>query len=157
MGALADAAGRPAGGSAAATAAPGAACATDLTGCAHCGLPVAPALVEAGAERQFCCAGCRTVWSVIHEHGLDRYYGLRDDSGARARPARVLGRSYAAFDDPHFLERYARPDSGRALRASSCTWKACTARPASGWSSACRASSRAWSRSGLISAVRARW
>ena len=115
MGALADAAGRPAvtgaaGVSAgAAAAAPGTVCAANLEGCAHCGLPVAPALVEAGAERQFCCAGCRTVWSVIHEHGLDRYYGLRDDSGVRARPARVLGRSYAAFDDPHFLERYARP------------------------------------------------
>ncbi|MCU0225576.1 MAG: heavy metal translocating P-type ATPase [Acidobacteria bacterium] len=131
MGALADAAGRPAGGSAAAAAAPGAACATDLSGCAHCGLPVAPALVEADAERQFCCAGCRTVWSVIHEHGLDRYYGLRDDSGARARPARVLGRSYAAFDDPAFLERYARPVPGglyaielylEGVHCAACVW-----------------------------------
>ena len=132
MGALADAAGRPAGGSAAgAAAAPGAACATDLTGCAHCGLPVPPALVEAGAGRQFCCAGCRTVWSVIHEHGLDRYYGLRDDSGVRARPARVLGRSYPEFDDPHFLERYARPIPGglygielylEGVHCAACVW-----------------------------------
>ncbi len=127
MGALADAAGKPAGTGAAGEAA----CATDLVGCAHCGLPVPPALVEAAAERQFCCAGCRTVWSVIHEHGLERYYGVRDDSGARARPARVLGRSYAAFDDPLFLERYARPLPGglcsvelylEGVHCAACVW-----------------------------------
>ncbi len=93
----------------------GVACATDLVACAHCGLPVPPALVEAGDARQFCCAGCRTVWSVIHEHGLDRYYGVRDAAGATGRPARASGRSYASFDDPSFLERYSRPAPGGLL------------------------------------------
>jgi Cu2+-exporting ATPase len=29
------------------------------------------------AEDQFCCAGCRTVYHLIHEEGLDRYYDLK--------------------------------------------------------------------------------
>lgn len=43
--------------------------------CLHCGLPV-----RAGsrfADDQFCCAGCRTVYQLIHEQGLDRYYDLK--------------------------------------------------------------------------------
>jgi len=105
MGALADAAGRPAGvsaGAAASAGAPGAACAADLVGCAHCGLPVPPALVESGAERQFCCSGCRTVWAVIHEHGLERYYGVRDDSGVRARRRGSSGAATRRSTIPRF-------------------------------------------------------
>ncbi|MDQ7007181.1 MAG: heavy metal translocating P-type ATPase [Acidobacteriota bacterium] len=74
--------------------------------CTHCGLPVPAALVEEGAERQFCCEGCRTVFAVIHEHGLDGYYNLARE--AEAQQPRVTGRAYEEFDDPAFFALYCR-------------------------------------------------
>ncbi len=48
------------------------------TGCFHCGLPVSPAAREtavvAGAERAFCCTGCKAVCEAIHAAGLEGFY-----------------------------------------------------------------------------------
>ncbi len=73
--------------------------------CAHCGLGVPRVLVDEGAERQFCCHGCRAVYAVIHEHGLDRYYAFRAEADAAPEPADPTGRSYAELDDPRFQAR----------------------------------------------------
>ena len=73
--------------------------------CAHCGLGVPRVLVDVGAERQFCCHGCRAVYAVIHEHGLDRYYAFRAEADAAPEPADPTGRSYAELDDPGFQAR----------------------------------------------------
>ena len=78
--------------------------ATDAA-CAHCQLPVPAGLVMAGDERQFCCAGCRTAFAIIHEHGLDRYYGIAE---RRDAPARTTGRSFDEFDHATFHELYVR-------------------------------------------------
>jgi len=76
--------------------------------CAHCGLPVPAGLVEPGAELQFCCNGCRLAYRVIHDAGLDGYYGLRERFDATAEPAHTTGRAYRELDDPTFQELYVR-------------------------------------------------
>ncbi|MCH5377841.1 MAG: cation-translocating P-type ATPase, partial [Planctomycetes bacterium] len=43
---------------------------------------------------------------MIHGCGLDRFYRLRDSSGASSPPARVTDRRYGEFDDPVFRELY---------------------------------------------------
>ncbi len=83
--------------------------------CAHCGLPVPPALVREADPLQFCCEGCRTVWDVLHGEGLERYYDLREASGGQGVPARVTGRRYDEFDDPAFADLYARVLPGGLL------------------------------------------
>ncbi|HET9987805.1 MAG TPA: heavy metal translocating P-type ATPase metal-binding domain-containing protein, partial [Kofleriaceae bacterium] len=55
--------------------------------CTHCGLPV-----PNGRAGDYCCDGCEIVHAVIAEHGLERYYALRDDD---AQPARTTSASYA--------------------------------------------------------------
>jgi P-type Cu2+ transporter len=99
--------------------------------CAHCGLPVPPGRIEDDAVRQFCCAGCRTVHAVIHEHGLERYYALRASAGEAGAPARSSGRSYAELDDPGFQSRACRPTANGLLstelylegvHCSACVW-----------------------------------
>jgi Cu2+-exporting ATPase len=48
--------------------------------CFHCGLPVPEARFRgrvAGAEREFCCAGCLAAAEAISQSGLDAYYRLR--------------------------------------------------------------------------------
>jgi P-type Cu2+ transporter len=67
--------------------------------CAHCGLAVPSGLVREGAERQFCCAGCRQVYTLVHEWGFDQYYRLVGQQRGALEPARVTGRSFEDFDD----------------------------------------------------------
>lgn len=76
--------------------------------CSHCGLPVPAGLVEPGAAEQFCCHGCRTAYEVIRGCGLDRYYALRERTGAEGAPARGTGQRYGEFDDPVFQRLYCR-------------------------------------------------
>jgi Cu2+-exporting ATPase len=69
--------------------------------CAHCGLAVPPGLVRAGDAEQFCCNGCRQVYTLVGEWGLGQYYRLVDRQDGVLEPARVSGRSFADFDDDH--------------------------------------------------------
>ena len=46
--------------------------------CAHCGLPLA------GGQKQFCCGGCASVFTLLTSQGLERYYDLRDSDSSPA-------------------------------------------------------------------------
>ncbi len=43
--------------------------------CLHCGTPLA---TEQARTSGFCCAGCSYVHRLVHEHGLEGYYKIRD-------------------------------------------------------------------------------
>jgi Cu2+-exporting ATPase len=75
----------------------------EQTSCAHCQLPVPPGYIVADAERQFCCTGCRTAFSIIHDHGLDGYYRIAE---RRDGPVTTTGRSFAEFDHETFRDLY---------------------------------------------------
>jgi Cu2+-exporting ATPase len=93
--------------------------------CAHCGLPVPAGRI--GAERSFCCAGCEIVADAIAEHGLDRFYALRESPA----PAHATARGYAELDDPAFQRVHVRIDAGgkahaalylEDLQCTACVW-----------------------------------
>lgn len=71
--------------------------------CRHCGTPCGSAAVRDGANT-FCCLGCKTVFDLLQEHGLGRFYDLSPNPGLRVTqpvdPAR-----FAHLDDPVVLER----------------------------------------------------
>jgi P-type Cu2+ transporter len=46
--------------------------------CIHCGLDLGKS--HDPADGPFCCQGCRTVYQLINETGLDRFYDLRCDT-----------------------------------------------------------------------------
>lgn len=96
--------------------------------CAHCSLPVPEALREPEGERSFCCAGCRTAYAILHEHGLDRYYDL---GTRREVPVALSTRSYDEFDHEAFRARHitATPDGLsrielllEGVHCASCVW-----------------------------------
>jgi len=96
--------------------------------CAHCGLDVPAGLVEAGAERQFCCTGCRTAYAILHEHGLGQYYAFGEKRDAPVRPT---GKQYDEFDHEAFQSLYVKPVKGglcttelylEGVHCSSCVW-----------------------------------
>ena len=89
--------------------------------CTHCGLPV-PA-----GRGEFCCTGCEVVHAAIAEHGLERYYALRE----AAEPAHTTTHSYAELDDPAFQRVHVQQGGdGRChtalyledLRCTACVW-----------------------------------
>ncbi|MCU0626784.1 MAG: heavy metal translocating P-type ATPase [Gemmatimonadaceae bacterium] len=96
--------------------------------CAHCALPVPPALMHAGDVAQFCCAGCRTAHEIIHAAGLGRYYDF-DERRHEAVPASAA--DHAAFDHPTFHELYVQRGTGgtatvqlhlEGVHCASCVW-----------------------------------
>ncbi|HSN91103.1 MAG TPA: heavy metal translocating P-type ATPase, partial [Anaeromyxobacteraceae bacterium] len=72
--------------------------------CAHCLLEFpereAVRATVAGAERAFCCGGCRGVFELVHAEGLGAYYARRDWPGPGA-PVRAGG---GEADLPAFRE-----------------------------------------------------
>ena len=94
----------------------------DEAACLHCSLPV-----PAGRRSAFCCAGCEVVHGAIAEHGLDRFYRLREEP----KPAHTTGHDYGELDDPAFQRLHVRTGGdGRAhaslyledLRCTACVW-----------------------------------
>ena len=90
--------------------------------CVHCGLPI-----PRGRAGEYCCDGCQIVRAAIAEHGLERFYALRDE----AAPARTTTASYAELDDAAFHRVHVRTTAdGRAhaalyledLRCTACVW-----------------------------------
>src|SRR5690606_3448787 len=107
--------------------------APDGAACSHCGLPVPRALQRARGNEQFCCSGCRVVYSALRDNGLLAYYDKRaafeEDAVPRA-PALATGGSYAHFDDPQFIELYSESEGEfrqlefylEGLHCPACIW-----------------------------------
>jgi Cu2+-exporting ATPase len=73
--------------------------------CAHCGLDVPEGRLPQDDSRAFCCSGCATAWTVLHESGLDHYYALSNRRGLRVEPS---GRAFAEFDHEAFRDLYVK-------------------------------------------------
>ncbi|HEY4243238.1 MAG TPA: heavy metal translocating P-type ATPase [Kofleriaceae bacterium] len=92
-----------------------------LAACAHCGLPI-----PAGIDGAFCCTGCEIVAGAIREHGLARYYELRE----QAAPAHATDRAYTELDDAAFARVHVARDAAGAhaalyleeLSCAACVW-----------------------------------
>lgn len=99
--------------------------------CTHCSLPVPRGLIAEGANEQFCCAGCRTVYETLQGAGLQRFYALaaQSDSSA-ARPASTSGRGFSEFDHPNFRASYVQEQEGvghitlylEGVHCAACVW-----------------------------------
>ncbi|MCC7143475.1 MAG: heavy metal translocating P-type ATPase [Candidatus Eisenbacteria bacterium] len=60
--------------------------------CLHCALPLTPE--QRDVRSDFCCTGCRAVYTLIHDEGLDRYYDLKTGATAPAAPVRGDGMAW---------------------------------------------------------------
>jgi len=101
-----------------------------LMECAHCTLAVPAGLLEPGADKQFCCHGCRAAHTIIMGHGLEQYYRL----GERTREPTVTGDKtvrYAEFDREAFIQGHTvlHDDGQRSvvlgiegLHCAACIW-----------------------------------
>ncbi|MBT6150083.1 MAG: heavy metal translocating P-type ATPase, partial [Gemmatimonadetes bacterium] len=103
--------------------------------CYHCGLPCVDGSISAD-EHAFCCVGCRTVFEILQESGLQKYYMLDARPGtppSRSQPADgvpLLGR-FAYLDDEQLQQQLLDFTDGATARATlrlpqihcaSCVW-----------------------------------
>ncbi|MCX7834568.1 MAG: heavy metal translocating P-type ATPase [bacterium] len=90
--------------------------------CSHCGTPVPSSLIGAFREivpeqdKEFCCSGCASVYTILQSCNLQEYYRLKQELDERQGvPAKVSGKDYSGYDDPIFLQRIARKLAGGYL------------------------------------------
>ncbi|HWT14538.1 MAG TPA: heavy metal translocating P-type ATPase [Patescibacteria group bacterium] len=98
--------------------------------CYHCGESVsAHALIRAdldGAERAFCCTGCRAAAEWLHQGGLADYYTLRSEVTGRVDAAQDFG----DWDSAGFRRLYVHDIDGQSecdlsignIRCAACAW-----------------------------------
>lgn len=92
-----------------------------MTNCLHCALP-------AKKDSQFCCLGCQTAYSIIHQLGLEHFYKLKREQLSEA--PKTGNSSFAHFDDPAFIERFVRQSGEQSevtlhltgIHCSACVW-----------------------------------
>jgi Cu+-exporting ATPase len=98
-------------------------------GCGHCGEPC-PDDSFGAAGKKFCCFGCQTVFSLLHENGLAQFYELNSRPGVRIRGGGAAAK-WAFLDDPAVQEKlfdYADVTQARvtlhlpAIHCVACVW-----------------------------------
>jgi Cu2+-exporting ATPase len=84
-----------------------------------------------GVERRFCCAGCRGVYLLLRDEGLDRrYYADRRWAEVGPTPALLRAAGAPPRDDLSAYDLRTSPDGGGAelelsidgIRCASCVW-----------------------------------
>ncbi|MDD5141063.1 MAG: heavy metal translocating P-type ATPase metal-binding domain-containing protein [Verrucomicrobiales bacterium] len=73
------------------------------SGCFHCGEACADDSFSLEGK-SFCCFGCQTVFSLLHENGLEQFYELNSRPGIRIRSP-VAAAKWAFLDDPVVQEK----------------------------------------------------
>lgn len=79
--------------------------------CTHCGEKiVVPSLLKTDEkELMFCCHGCKTVYEILHEKGLEQYYQLRDNAGdGLSGPVIISNDKYLYLDNEEFSNKYSK-------------------------------------------------
>ncbi|HMO52550.1 MAG TPA: heavy metal translocating P-type ATPase metal-binding domain-containing protein [Kiritimatiellia bacterium] len=101
--------------------------AADGTACAHCGLDCPPNPPRLGGQ-MFCCNGCRAVYQILAENGMERFYAIESAPGVRPPDTPA---AYAALDQPDVRRRVVDFSNGNvtrvtfripAMHCAACVW-----------------------------------
>ncbi len=103
--------------------------ATGEVACFHCGDPCPSDAIAIG-EKRFCCHGCKTVYELLHEKDLCRYYSV-DGTNHGVKPPDAVSRRFEFLDDPVVIDQLCDFADGRrrvvtfrvpGMYCSSCIW-----------------------------------
>ncbi|MCB0615808.1 MAG: heavy metal translocating P-type ATPase metal-binding domain-containing protein, partial [Phaeodactylibacter sp.] len=72
------------------------------TNCYHCGEPCEEVEVHL-EDKTFCCEGCKTVFEILNDNGMCRYYDLDENAGISLKGK--AQEEYAFLDDPDVREK----------------------------------------------------
>ncbi len=73
--------------------------------CYHCGDICKSLDIQSGAKI-FCCTGCKTVYEILHENNMCRYYDLDETPGiSQKKLDSALSSRYSYLDDPNIIRQ----------------------------------------------------
>jgi len=84
--------------------------------CRHCALPCPEPPVRAG-DHNFCCTGCRAVYSILTENGLGHFYDLDDAPGVRP-PDAIRAGAFDYLDDEELRRKLLDFTDGKTSRVT---------------------------------------
>jgi len=96
--------------------------------CHHCGEPCEGADIRL-EDKSFCCEGCRTVYEILNDNGLCRYYDIDENAAFSLKGKKQA--EYAFLDDPDVQEKLIDFSDGQQTRVTfylpqihcaSCIW-----------------------------------
>ncbi|NBC08117.1 MAG: HAD-IC family P-type ATPase [Bacteroidetes bacterium] len=96
--------------------------------CHHCGEPCGNANIYID-DKAFCCEGCKTVFEILDDNGMCRYYEIDDNAAFSLKGKKQA--EYAYLDDPDVREKLIDFSDGQQARATfylpqihcaSCIW-----------------------------------
>ena len=97
---------------------------SELKTCLHCASPV-----SLRAHSDFCCHGCETVYGILQQSGLNRYYSILKNTGERALPVAqgsVSPSGYSWLDQPEIRKEYETEHGVRfyleGVHCAACVW-----------------------------------
>ena len=94
--------------------------------CYHCG-DACDATIEYD-EKPFCCVGCRTVYQILSDHGMDHYYSFADTPGISPN---ATAQKFEYLDNPEIIDQLVEFSEGTyqvftlhipTIHCSSCIW-----------------------------------
>jgi Cu+-exporting ATPase len=96
--------------------------------CHHCGEPCGNVDIYI-EDKAFCCEGCKTVFEILDDNGLCRYYEIDENAAFSLKGKKQA--AYAYLDDPDVREKLIDFSNGQQVRATfylpqihcaSCIW-----------------------------------
>lgn len=72
-------------------------------GCYHCGDKIIGKPISK-EDKDFCCSGCLTVYEILSDNGLDKFYEFNQQSGIK--PATEGNAKYTALDVPEIFDDF---------------------------------------------------
>jgi Cu+-exporting ATPase len=98
-----------------------------MSNCYHCGddCGKSPLIFD---EKPFCCSGCKTVYSILSDNGMDAYYQLQTNPGLKPKEANA---KYAFLDNDDLVRELVNFKEGDLtnftaflpeIHCSSCIW-----------------------------------
>lgn len=99
--------------------------------CYHCGDKCKSLDIQSGAK-YFCCTGCKTVYEILNENNLCRYYDIDENPGiSQKKLDSAAGSRYSYLDDPNVISQLTSYNDGKlavasfiipVIHCSSCIW-----------------------------------
>ncbi|PWH81281.1 heavy metal translocating P-type ATPase [Brumimicrobium oceani] len=72
-------------------------------GCYHCGDKIIGKPISK-EDKDFCCSGCLTVYEILSDNGLDKFYEFNEQSGVK--PDNEGNAKYTALDVPEIFDDF---------------------------------------------------
>jgi Cu+-exporting ATPase len=102
---------------------------TTKTTCYHCGEACSAAIIQFDSK-EFCCAGCKSVYEILSENNMCNYYSITQNPGITQQRTH-LNTYFDFLDEPHVIDQLSHFKEGSQvhvkftipnMHCSSCIW-----------------------------------